>query len=127
MNALLLPLLIAGTPALYTVKATLAATEVKVGEPATLEVKFDVAKDAHISDEAPLSIKLSGEGVSFEKAVLHYGDSEKPAAAGPRFKDAVTAKAPGTHTVELEMSFYVCTAEMCNRETEHKQLTLAAK
>ena len=124
----LLPLLLADTPAgLYTVKAKLAAAEVKVGEAATLEVKFDVAKDAHISDEAPLSIKLTGDGVSFEKPVLHYADAQKPAAAGPTFKEAVTASAPGTHTVELEMSFYVCTAELCNKATEHQKIKLSAK
>ena len=91
MIFLLLPLALAQTPAgLYTVKAALAAPEVK-------------------------------------KPVLHYADAQKPVAAGPTFKEAVTATAPGTHSVEVEMSFYVCTAEMCNRASEHKTLTLAGK
>lgn len=99
----------------------------KVGQPATLEVKFEMAKDAHISDEAPLTLKLKGEGVTFAKDTLHYADSQKPAAAGPTFKPVVTAATPGDHTVEIDLSFYVCTAELCNKATEHKTLTLTAK
>jgi hypothetical protein len=128
MIALLIPLLLAETPPnLYTVKAKLAAAEAKVGAPTALEVKFDVAKDAHISDEAPLTIKLSGDGVTFEKPVLHYADALKPTGVAPSFKEVVTPTAPGAHTVDVEMSFYVCTAELCNKATEHQKLTLAAK
>ena len=128
MLALLLPALLADAPAgLYTVNASLAAPEAKVGQAATLEVKFGVAKDAHISDEAPLTIKLSGDGVTFEKPVLHYGDAQKPAGPAPTFKEAVTAVAAGSHTVDLDLTFYVCTAELCNRTTEHRKVTFAAK
>jgi hypothetical protein len=114
-------------PSLYKVKASVAAPEVQVGRSTKLDVQFDVAKDAHISDEAPLTIKLSGEGVTFEKPVLHYADSLQPRGPGPRFEEQLTPTAPGSHTVEIDMSFYVCTAELCNRTTDHQKVTIAAK
>lgn len=114
-------------PSLYKVKASVASPEVKVGSGTKLEISFDVAQGAHISDEAPLTIKLSGEGVAFEKQTLHYGDSLKPRGPGPKFEDLVTISAPGQHVVDLQMSFYVCTAELCNRASAHETVTVAAK
>lgn len=129
MNALLTTLLLAAAPDtnLYKVKTSLASAEIKVGQAGKLEVKFDVMGGAHISDEAPLTIKLSGEGVSFEKPVLHYADAVKPASPGPKFEETVTATSAGSHTVALDMTFYVCTAELCNRESEHQTLAIVAK
>ena len=129
MIASLAVLLLSASPDsnLYKVKASVASPQVAVGQSTALEVQFEVAKDAHISDEAPLTIKLSGEGVSFEKPVLHYADSLKPRGPAPRFQEQLTATTPGSHTVEIDLSFYVCTAELCNRATDHRKVTLAAK
>jgi hypothetical protein len=114
-------------PSLYQVKASVASPQVTVGGSTKLELRFEVAKGAHISDEAPLTIKLNGEGVSFEKPVLHYADALQPRGPGPRFEDLVTVNAAGQHTVDLELSFYVCTAELCNRASAHEKVTVAAK
>jgi hypothetical protein len=129
MIASLAALLLAAAPDpnLYKVKASVASAQVAVGQSTALDVQFDVAKDAHISDEAPLTIKLSGEGVAFEKPVLHYADSLKPRGPGPRFQEQLTPTAPGSHTVEIDLSFYVCTAELCNRATDHRKVNIAAK
>jgi hypothetical protein len=122
-------LLVSATPDpnLYKVKASVASSEVKLGSGTKLEIHFDLAQGAHISDEAPLTIKLSGDGVAFEKQTLHYGDSLMPRGPGPKFEDLVTVNAPGQHTVDLQMSFYVCTAELCNRASAHETVTVAAK
>jgi hypothetical protein len=129
MLTLAATLLLAATPDpnLYKVKTSLAPAQTQVGQSTKLAVQFDVAKDAHISDEAPLTIKLSGEGVTFEKPVLHYADSLQPRGPGPKFEELLTPTSPGSHTVEIDMSFYVCTAELCNRATDHQKVTIAAK
>src|SRR5581483_9464270 len=114
MTALIASLLLSAPSDLFKVKASLASPDVAVGHSTKLKVNFDVAEGAHISDEAPLTIKLSGDGVSFEKPVLHYADSLQPRGPAPKFEEQLTASAPGSHTVDIDLSFYVCTAELCN-------------
>ena len=113
---------------LYSVDVKLAPAIVKVGEPTHLEVAFKVAGDAHISSEAPLTIKLQGPPpLKFERATLHYHDAVAPVGPAPHFDTTVTSETSGTESIQVALSFYVCTAELCDRRSEQRTLTLAVR
>ncbi len=120
----------AGKPAksLYQVKASVAPSPVAVGQKAKVQVRFQLAPEAHISQDAPLTLKFEGpSGVSFERDVMHYADAKEPGVAAPSFEDAVQAQTPGDQEIKVVMSFYVCTATLCNHEKETQTLKLAVK
>jgi len=113
---------------LYEVKASVAPSPVAVGQKAKVQVRFQLAPEAHISQDAPLTLKFEGpEGLSFERSVLHYADAKDPGVAAPSFEDTVQARQPGEQEFKVVMSFYVCTATLCNHEKETQTLKLAVK
>jgi len=113
---------------LYQVQADLAPAEVMVGQAAKVKVHFTVAPEAHISPDAPLALKFSSpDGVTFAKPVLHYKDALSPCGPAPSFEESFTASSPGTRQIDVAMSFYVCTKELCDRKTETRTLKLTAK
>jgi hypothetical protein len=102
--------------------------KVSVGEAAKIEIRFSVPKGSHISPDAPLTIKLKGpDGITFQKPTLHYADAVPPAGEAPRFVDQATATAAGEDDLEAAMTYYVCTADLCNRQTKTEHLHLSVK
>jgi hypothetical protein len=113
---------------LYQVQAELAPAEVVAGQPTKIKIHFTVAPEAHISPDAPLALKFTApDGVTFAKPVLHYKDALPPAGVAPSFEESVTASSVGTHPIDVAMSFYVCTKDLCDRKTETRTLKLTAK
>jgi hypothetical protein len=113
---------------LYQVQADLTPAEVPVGKPASLTILFKVSPEAHISPDAPLALRFTGpDGVTFSKPVLHYKDAVSKGGPAPRFEDSVTASSPGTRQIDVAMSFYVCTKDLCDRKSETRHLQLTAK
>jgi hypothetical protein len=113
---------------LYEVKASVSPSPVSVGQKAKVLVKFHLAPEAHISQDAPLTLKFEGpDGLAFERSVLHYADAKEPGVPAPSFEDAVQAQHPGDQEFKVVMSFYVCTATLCNHEKETQTLKLAVK
>ncbi len=110
-----------------TVRATISPT-VPVGKPAKIDIRFSVPSGSHISPDAPLTIKLKGpDRVKFDKPVLHYADAVPPAGDAPRFTDQATATAAGDADIEAAMTYYVCTADLCNRQSKIEHLHLSVK
>lgn len=120
---------IAGEPDLthlYSVQAE-ATPSVQAGAKGSVTLTIQTVGDAHISDEAPLKIVLTGKNVTPEKATLRYQDSlaKKTAAKAypdPRFEVPFTAQAPGKGEVDAKMTFFVCSANLCSRQ--QKTVTL---
>jgi hypothetical protein len=110
-----------------TVKATISP-HVSVGQPAKIDIRFNVPAGSHISPDAPLTIKLKGpDGLKFDKPVLHYADAMAPAGDAPRFTDQATPSAAGDADIEAAMTYYVCTADLCNRQSKTEHLHLSVK
>jgi len=107
---------------LYRVTTEGTTATVAPGKKGTLVLEIQSLKGAHVSDEAPLRIQLSGTGaVSPEKTQLVYGDSiRKPSASlkypDPRFEVPLAAQGKGAGTVEAKMTFFVCTEQLCLRQ-----------
>ncbi len=126
--AVLIPgLALAASDVDATVKATITP-KVEVGKPAKIDIRFSVPSGSHISPDAPLTIKLKGpDSVTFDKPVLHYADAVPPAGEAPRFTDQATSSAAGDADIEAAMTYYVCTAELCNRKSQTQHLHLSVK
>jgi hypothetical protein len=88
------------------------------GDKGTLVIALSLVEGAHVSEDAPLKISLRGEKVTFDKALLSLGDSvaKKQVGESPRFEVGFVPAA-GAKLVEANLSFYVCTATQCVRQT----------
>jgi hypothetical protein len=113
---------------LYQLSTEGTTARVAPGKTGTLVLEIQSLKGAHVSDEAPLRIQLSGTGpVKPEKTQLVYTDSlRKPSPSvkypDPRFEVPLAVSGKGPGTVEAKMTFFVCTAELCLRQ--QKTLTV---
>ena len=122
---LLLPAQAADAP--YSVSTDGTSQKVAKGKQGTLVIAFHTAKEAHISNEAPLKITLVGEKVAPGKALLHYSDSVAKKQADkefpdPRFEVPFTATDKGKGQLTAKMTFFVCTADLCSRHQQTLQI-----
>ena len=107
----------------FSVSTDGTTQKVAAGKQGTLVIAFHTDQAAHISNEAPLKISLSGKNLSPAKPVLHYADSvAKPDPSkqypDPRFEVPFTATAKGQGTIDAKMTFFVCTEQLCSRHQQ---------
>jgi len=118
---------------LYKVTTEGTTAKVEPGKKGTLILEIQSLKGAHVSDEAPLRIQLSGTGaVAPEKTQLVYADSvRKPSASvkypDPRFVVPLAAQGKGPGTVEAKMTFFVCTEQLCLRQQKTLSVPVAVE
>lgn len=106
---------------LYVLKTDGSTTTLKAGQSGTFVLAIQTVPGAHISEDAPMKLTLTGSGgVEPGKAVLGRGDAKavpKPdGAADPRFEVPLTAAAKGQGAVEAKLTFFVCTETLCARQ-----------
>jgi hypothetical protein len=106
---------------LYEVSTDGTSQKVKLGEAGKLVLAIKTKQGAHISDEAPLRIELSGSNVKPEKAKLSKADSVAQKADGqkfvdPRFEVPFMVEAAGKGQLDAKMTFFVCTEQICARQ-----------
>ncbi len=131
MRSSLLSLLVLLTPSawaadpdpssLYVVSTEGSSTILKPGQPGTFVLSIRTTAGAHISEDAPIKLTLSGSGgVEPAKASLGRSDAKavrKPdGAADPRFEVPLTAVSKGQGAVEAKLTFFVCTETLCSRQ-----------
>jgi hypothetical protein len=118
---------------LYKITTDGTSAKVPAGKKGTLVLEIQSLKGAHVSDEAPLRIQLSGTGsVSPEKTQLVYGDSvRKPSGSvkypDPRFEVPLAVQGKGPGTVEAKMTFFVCTEQLCLRQQKSLSVPVTAE
>jgi hypothetical protein len=106
---------------LYVVTTEGSTTSLKAGKPGTFVLAIRTVAGAHISEEAPMKLTLSGSGgVEPAKALLSRSDAKsvpKPdGAVDPRFEIPLTAASKGQGAVEAKLTFFVCTETLCARQ-----------
>jgi hypothetical protein len=118
---------------LYKLTTEGTTAKVPAGKKGTFVLEIQSLKGAHVSDEAPLKIQLSGTGqVTPEKTQLVYADSvRKPSAStkypDPRFEVPLTATGKGAGTVEAKVTFFICTADACLRQQKALSVPVAVE
>jgi hypothetical protein len=106
---------------LYSLSTEGTTSKLKAGEKGSLVIALSLADGAHVSDEAPLKISLSGGRVLLDKATLTLTDSVAKKQgdqryAAPRFEVGFVPSA-GATSIDAKLSFFVCTATQCLRQT----------
>jgi len=106
---------------LYVVTTEGSTTALKTGKPGTFVLSIRTVAGAHISEEAPMKLTLTGSGgVEPGKTLLGRSDAKsvpKPdGAVDPRFEVPVTGSAKGQGAVEAKLTFFVCTETLCARQ-----------
>jgi len=118
---------------LYRITTEGTTAKVPAGKKGTLVLEIQSLKGAHVSDEAPLRIQLSGSGaVAPEKSQLVYADSvRKPSASvkypDPRFEVPLAVQGKGPGAVEAKMTFFVCTDQACLRQQKTVSVPVTAE
>ena len=107
--------------ALFTVTTDGSSTVLKPGASGTLVLSIHTSAGAHISEDAPLKLTLTGSGgVEPAKATLGRSDAKTvrkaDGAADPRFEVPLTAVSKGHGAVEAKLTFFVCTETLCSRQ-----------
>src|SRR5687767_10106886 len=109
---------------LYEVTTDGSAAKASAGTDAKLVITI-VAKDgAYISDEAPLKIELTGTNATPGKTKLTIKDTVTKKEQGakhtkPAFEVPYTFASAGKATMDAKMTFYLCTAELCVKQTKN--------
>jgi hypothetical protein len=106
---------------LYVLSTDGSSKTLKVGQTGTFVLSIRTVPGAHVSDEAPLKLLLSGSGgIQPAKQVLGRGDAKpEPKASGPadaRFEVPLVAGAKGPGAVQAQLTFFVCTDTLCSRQ-----------
>lgn len=109
---------------LYEVSTEGSSRHVKPGETGKLVIAIQTRPGAHISEEAPLKIELSGSNVTPGKTTLSRADSvaQKPAGqqfVDPRFEVPFTTREAGKGQLDARMTFFVCTDKICARQQKN--------
>jgi hypothetical protein len=102
--------------ALYSVDTQGTSPVVQSGRKGVLVLAIHTQKGAHVSNEAPLKIELSGPGVALEKTVLSYSDASSKAPTQLRFEVPFAAQSPGQTALSVKMVFFICTEKLCVRQ-----------
>ncbi len=137
-NAALMTALVAGgayaaaadiDPAtLYTLSTEGSTATIKAGEKGKFVLLIQPKPGAHVSEDAPLKLELSGSGAEPEKKKLTLADSLSKKAAGqkyvdPRFEIPFTV-ASGTKEAQVtgKLTFFICTDQICARQQKDIKL-----
>ncbi len=117
-----------GQDKLYSLEASARSPEVAAGEKGEVELKLKLSDGAHLSDEAPFKILLSGRGLAPDKERLGRADAtSKQGPDATRFEIPFTAQGKGPASLGADLDFYVCTATLCERQKEKVQVNVTVK
>src|SRR5437899_1533660 len=100
----------------YKIETT-SSLKLKMGEKGDAHVTIVPRSDAHVSPDAPLSMALSaGPSVKLAKVKLGRADGTATPQKGVDFTIPVTATAAGKGEVKGQLSFFICTEKLCERQ-----------
>ncbi len=115
---------------LYSLSTEGSSRAVKAGGRGTFVLAIAAHPGAHVSDEAPLKLTLSGTGVAPEKSSLSLADSVEKRPSGqatvsPRFEVPFVGTAAGAGKVDAKLTFFICTATICARQQKTLSVPVA--
>src|SRR4051812_19166099 len=100
----------------YKIETT-SSLKLKKGEKADAHVTIVPRSDAHVSPDAPLSMALStGPSLQLAKTKLGRTDGTATSEKGVDFRIPVTAAATGKDEVKGQLTFFICTEKLCERQ-----------
>lgn len=109
---------------LYDLQTAGTTTAVKAGGKGQFVLQITTKGGAHVSEEAPLKLELTGTLLAPDKAKLQASDSvaqKQPGQAyvNPRFEVPFAASAAGQGSIAAKLTFVVCTDAICARQVRN--------
>ena len=102
--------------AAYTLDVPTAPIKVKKGQAGTARIAVVPRGDGHVDPNAPAQVSLSaGPALELSKAKLSKEDARFE-NKGLQFDLPFTAKAAGPETLKANLTFFICTANLCERQ-----------
>jgi hypothetical protein len=97
-----------------------ALPAVKVGEHATVSLSLLPRAGYRLLADGPLVVRLAGDGLLPDKALLRREDAVDPRAEAPRFELPFHRQATrvANATLTATLTFYICDAARCRPVTE---------
>ena len=112
----------------YTIETSQAPLKVKKGETGQAKVTVVPRSDAHVSPEAPLSMTVSaGPAVDLPKQKLGRPDAKATDAKGVEFDVPFVGKQAGKEELKAQVTFFICTEKLCERQKRDVSLAVVVE
>ncbi|HCF62092.1 MAG TPA: hypothetical protein DFS52_29375 [Myxococcales bacterium] len=99
---------------LYSIEAK-AGAAVASGAAGEASIQIKTKGEAYIHAEAPFKVALDAKNLKLDKDKLDRGDAIQQ-QDGPLLKIPFTAGAAGPAELNAEMTFFICTKTLCERQ-----------
>ena len=108
----------------YRIETSQVPLKVKRGEQGQAKVTVVPRSDAHVSPDAPVSVTVSaGPALELLKTKLGRPDAKTTQAKGVEFDVPFVGKQSGKDELHAEVTFFICTEKLCERQK--RDVTLA--
>ena len=90
----------------------------KIGEHAAVSLSILPRAGYRLLADGPLLVRLAGDGLTPDKALLRREDAVDPRAEAPRFELPFRRQRAANATLTATLTFYICDAARCRPVTE---------
>jgi hypothetical protein len=112
----------------YKIETSQAPLKVKKGEKGQAKVTVVPRSDAHVSPEAPVSVTVSaGPALELPKQKLGRPDAKATEAKGVEFEVPFVGKQPGKDELKAQVTFFICTEKLCERQKREVALAVVVE
>jgi hypothetical protein len=112
----------------YKIETSQAPLKVKKGETGQARVTVVPRSDAHVSPDAPLSVTVSaGPALGLPKQKLGRPDAKATEAKGVEFDVPFVGKQAGTDQLKAQVTFFICTEKLCERQKREVALAVVVE
>ncbi|HKC59594.1 MAG TPA: hypothetical protein VKB92_05860 [Myxococcales bacterium] len=112
----------------YKIETSQAPLKVKKGEKGKAKVEVVPRSDAHVSPDAPLSVTVSaGPALDLPKPKLGRTDAKPTGAKGVEFEVPFVGKQPGKDELKAQVTFFICTEKLCERQKREVALAVVVE
>ena len=109
----------------YRIETSRAPLKVKKGAKGEARVTVVPRSDAHVSPDAPISVTVTaGSALELPKAKLGRTDAKATEAKGVEFEVPFVGKQSGKDELKAQVSFFICTEKLCERQKREVALAV---
>jgi hypothetical protein len=112
----------------YKIETSPGSLKIKKGEAGQARVTVVPRSDAHVSPDAPLSVTVSaGPALELPKQKLGRSDAKATEAKGVEFDVPFVGKQPGKDELKAQVTFFICTEKLCERQKREVALAVVVE
>ena len=112
----------------YKIETSQGPLKVKKGEKGQARVTVVPRSDAHVSPEAPVSLTVSaGPALELPKQKLGRTDAKATDGKGVEFDVPFVGKQSGTDELKAQVTFFICTEKLCERQKREVALAVVVE